>query len=359
MALQDDERIVFTRRDLLEPSEHLVMREHMDRYRLAASRMTFGAKVLDVGCGVGYGAFLLAEAGASSVAAVDRDEEAIAYARQEFAHPRVSYDCRNLDLDEQPWPSGQFDGITAYEILEHVSDPACLLYRIGQSLTATGRLCLSTPIIPTKQTNRWHRHEWSLEEVQQLLAAEFTIVEHAIQNGTIFWATTTRRPELTGVKMFNSETAKCRERLLTFCEGRGLDLGCGTVEKITPDAIGIDSRAGLADIVGPIDDLSRFADQSLPFVYSSHALEHVPFPVEVLKEWIRVIRPKGHLVLYLPDRELYRVWNPEHYWNPSIETVTTMVKEAARDMWRSAIIVHSYRDSGYDRYSFDLVAQID
>jgi len=47
--------------------------------------------------------------------------------------------------------------------------------------------------------------------------------------------------------------------------------------------------------------LSTVADGSYDFVLSSHNLEHFANPVKALKEWKRITRPRGALVLVLPD----------------------------------------------------------
>jgi SAM-dependent methyltransferase len=45
----------------------------------------------------------------------------------------------------------------------------------------------------------------------------------------------------------------------------------------------------------------KAADASYDFVLSSHMLEHSANPIRVLAEWRRVLRPRGHLLLVLPD----------------------------------------------------------
>ena len=47
--------------------------------------------------------------------------------------------------------------------------------------------------------------------------------------------------------------------------------------------------------------LSRVADQSYDFVLSSHNLEHFANPVKALRDWKRVTRPGGGLILVLPN----------------------------------------------------------
>ena len=48
-------------------------------------------------------------------------------------------------------------------------------------------------------------------------------------------------------------------------------------------------------------DLHGLADASYDFLLSSHCLEHVANPLAALREWHRVTRPGGHLLLALPD----------------------------------------------------------
>jgi len=61
---------------------------------------------------------------------------------------------------------------------------------------------------------------------------------------------------------------------------------------------------------GDAQKLDNVEDSSFDFLFSSHCLEHVRDPVEALTNWIRVIKPGGHLVISVPDEDLYEqgVW---------------------------------------------------
>lgn len=50
-------------------------------------------------------------------------------------------------------------------------------------------------------------------------------------------------------------------------------------------------------------DLNGIVSDSYDFVLSSHALEHVANPLRALKEWLRVLRQGGVLVLILPHKD--------------------------------------------------------
>ena len=49
-------------------------------------------------------------------------------------------------------------------------------------------------------------------------------------------------------------------------------------------------------------DLNKIKTHTYDFVASCHCLEHVANPIKVLKEWNRVIKTRGYLILVLPDK---------------------------------------------------------
>ncbi|MBR1646294.1 MAG: class I SAM-dependent methyltransferase [Selenomonadaceae bacterium] len=114
------------------------------------------------------------------------------------------------------------------------------------------------------------------------------------------------------------ETAKSHDRRQRegffdkYCNGEGLDIGYGA-DLIVPNCSGWDLRNGDAQY------LEGIPDESFDFVYSSHCLEHM-FDVQIsLKNWFRVVRKGGWLILAVPHRELYEKksrlpsrWNIDH-----------------------------------------------
>jgi SAM-dependent methyltransferase len=111
---------------------------------------------------------------------------------------------------------------------------------------------------------------------------------------------------------YRSETSKCRDRLAPYCVGYGLDLGFGG-DPITPSAIRVDMPTPYAytgdfgvQLGGKAEDLYWFRDGVLDFIYSSHLLEDYVDTEVVLREWLRVLRPGGRLVIFCPDEQVYR-----------------------------------------------------
>jgi predicted O-linked N-acetylglucosamine transferase (SPINDLY family)/predicted SAM-dependent methyltransferase len=63
-------------------------------------------------------------------------------------------------------------------------------------------------------------------------------------------------------------------------------------------------EAAGVDHVGNANDLSRFADNSLDVIYSSHVLEHLDYQDEIartLKDWLRALKPGGLVQISVPD----------------------------------------------------------
>ena len=108
-----------------------------------------------------------------------------------------------------------------------------------------------------------------------------------------------------------NESKKIVWEVARYLRGRGVDLGAGDF-KVLPHAISVDNmhhaQFGFAmrpDVSADVTNLDMFASQSMDFVYSSHTLEHVVDYRATLKEWWRVLKGGGTMVLYLPHEDLY------------------------------------------------------
>lgn len=139
-----------------------------------------------------------------------------------------------------------------------------------------------------------------------------------------------------------NEAAKISWEIVRWTRGRGLDIGAG-LYRTFPHFITVDNNIDARlfghqmprpDVfVQDAGDLDVFSDSSMDFIFSSHMLEHVEEDrlVKVLKEWWRVLRTDGYLVLYLPDEDQYpKVGedgaNPDHKWNVSYNAVVRVME---------------------------------
>lgn len=134
--------------------------------------------------------------------------------------------------------------------------------------------------------------------------------------------------------MPSSETSKIRDRIWPWVKiGAGLDVGCGT-DKVHPECVGFDKQSRSGVTVGSAEKLP-FNDNRFDWVYSSHCIEHLDEPEQAISEMIRVLKPDGTLILYLPYKDWYddvypNSWH-KHQFRPS--DVLEMVKRQWPDVW--------------------------
>jgi ubiquinone/menaquinone biosynthesis C-methylase UbiE len=100
-----------------------------------------------------------------------------------------------------------------------------------------------------------------------------------------------------------SETSKAFKRrnregfFRYYCQGAGIDLGCGS-DPVLPTVRQWDWQDGDATY------LKEIADSTYNFVYSSHLLQILCEPHIGLRNWWRILKPGGFLLLLIPHRDL-------------------------------------------------------
>lgn len=129
---------------------------HVWRYTWAANHIEPGESVLDIACGIGYGAELLAPTGCAYLG-IDKPG-AISETFAEYG------DFIETDIDH--WdPTEIFDVAISFETLEHVGD----LEHLVDILNRTRRLLMvSVPVIPTVGINEFHVRDFTKDDVPAL-----------------------------------------------------------------------------------------------------------------------------------------------------------------------------------------------
>lgn len=150
--------------------------EHLSRYAFAA-RLARRKRVLDVGCGAGYGSAELANS-ASSVTGIDIGADAVAYATENYSRPNLSF--QEAGATALPFPEDSFDLVVAFEVIEHLSDWEQLITEARRVLSPGGQFVVSTPnkayyAESRRMTgpNPFHEHEFEFEEFKQALEKHF------------------------------------------------------------------------------------------------------------------------------------------------------------------------------------------
>ncbi len=164
-----------------------LLNEHLSRYMFAA-RLASGKRVLDAGCGAGYGAAALART-AQSVVGIDRAPEAIGFAREHYQAPNLEF--QKASCAALPFPAAAFDLVVAFEIIEHLDHWREFLLEVRRVLAPGGRFLVSTPNrLYYKESrgatgaNPFHVHEFDFEEFRSELKLFFPHVSMYLENHT-------------------------------------------------------------------------------------------------------------------------------------------------------------------------------
>jgi 2-polyprenyl-3-methyl-5-hydroxy-6-metoxy-1,4-benzoquinol methylase len=156
--------------------------DHLARYQLAVDHaLPYLLKTaVDAGSGIGYGAWMLANAGLT-VEAYEIDQSAIDYGQQYYHHDqlaRIQADISELDIP-------QVDLLTAFEIVEHShAAPAFLARAAGHARW----LIASVPneaVIPFAQNrHREHVRHYTADQFRKMLQdAGWEVVSIGSQRG--------------------------------------------------------------------------------------------------------------------------------------------------------------------------------
>jgi 2-polyprenyl-3-methyl-5-hydroxy-6-metoxy-1,4-benzoquinol methylase len=161
------------------PAENYWYRRHLAVYESIAARVAGGA-VLDMACGEGYGAAVLART-AASVVGVDGNPEAHEHARLKYTRPGLSFEWGAVESFGEP---ASFDAVVFLQTIEHVIEPAAVLAHFRSLLAPGGVAYVSTPNVLTlappgaaKSDNPWHLREYRADEFGALCRGEFPAVE--------------------------------------------------------------------------------------------------------------------------------------------------------------------------------------
>jgi len=167
--------------------DHLIYLMHIASYAFA-ERFAQGKRVLDFGCGSGYGSARISEI-ARSVQAVDVAQDAIDYAKANFVRPNLGFRCISPDTS-LPFEDAAFDLVLSFQVFEHVADASLYLSEIKRVLVPGGQLVLITPdrstrLLPFQRPwNRWHRKEYSQTGLRRELIRFFPRAEILAMSGS-------------------------------------------------------------------------------------------------------------------------------------------------------------------------------
>ncbi len=173
------------------PEENYWFRRHLVVYEWIAERLR-GLRAIDMACGEGYGADVLART-AAAVVGVDANPEAHEHARLRYRRANLRFARDLVDSFSEP-----ADAVVFLQTIEHLQQPGAVLEHFRSLIadaaagadgshvagSAAGVLFVSTPNVLTlapkgasRSGNPWHVHEYRVEEFERLCRAHFATVE--------------------------------------------------------------------------------------------------------------------------------------------------------------------------------------
>lgn len=159
--------------------------EHIARY-IFARRYVQSKRVLDAGCGTGYGAAELAQS-AESVIGLDVSEDALDYARANYPLQNLAFAAGSALL--LPFPESSFDAVVAFEVIEHLNEYPLFIAECARVLKRDGLFIVSTPNTRYYGESRagtgpnpYHEHEFEASEFHRALSTCFANVTLLLQN---------------------------------------------------------------------------------------------------------------------------------------------------------------------------------
>ena len=185
---------------------------HFARYCFALPYLE-NARVLDLGCGTGYGCSLFAEKGKpQTVVGLDFDDLALEYARQHHCAENISYlhACASDTGQEE----SLFDVITCMSSLEIFEDDIAIVKEAARLLRAEGKFILSAQCAPISGMK--FKRTYSHLSLIQLLAPYFNIV--ACYNQGPYGGVYSNELPLPGVETTTDLNKSQAESFLVICQ---------------------------------------------------------------------------------------------------------------------------------------------
>lgn len=170
-------------------SEHtLIACEHLHRYEIAAE-LTSGLRVVDLCCGTGYGAAILAER-AKSVHGVDFDAATVDLATATVGREtEATFETRDaLAFLRAEDVAERFDAIVCFEGLEHLPDVEAVLRELRRHAEAGVRILASIPNSKAfDEDNEFHLTDFGWEEAREAWEGfdDFVLLYQHLAEGSV------------------------------------------------------------------------------------------------------------------------------------------------------------------------------
>lgn len=146
--------------------------QHRSRYEFAIQNIR-DRDVIDIGCGEGYGSYMMIGA-AKSVVGVDISKRAIEHAKEMYESTNLHY--KVADVAKLPFDENKFTAGVCFEVIEHIENPGDLLREAERVIAPNGIFIVSTPngaVRTSSQKSKFHVKEFNIREFREMLEKHF------------------------------------------------------------------------------------------------------------------------------------------------------------------------------------------
>ena len=283
--------------------------EHIHRYAFAA-HFVKGKRVLDLACGEGYGAYILARE-AEYVAGVEIDKTTVQHARSRYIKDNLEF-IEGSILAVPIEGERKFDLVVCFEAIEHIAEHEKLLSEVKRLLKDDGLFMVSTPnkVVYTDEPdyhNPFHVKELYFDEFKSLLRQYFAhihIFGQRVYAGSNMWSIRQHKP-----RSYIEEVVKRGDTEFHFAE---------RASKEPVYFIALASNASLKPLTSITDswltDTSDtfFGDYERRLVKVNHALESRDAQVANLETSLREKVAQVHRLEYQIHRLEYQIQQIQH-----------------------------------------------
>lgn len=161
---------------------YLIYLFHIATYRFCLPFVK-NRRVLDFGCGSGYGTHLLSS-DCEKITGIDISADAIAYARDHYQKDNLEYlQVNDIEAEALPFEDNAFDAVISFQVIEHIGQVEKYLSEIRRVLRSNGKLVIATPdrttrLFPGQRPwNVYHLTEYSPDSFASLMTNFFPATE--------------------------------------------------------------------------------------------------------------------------------------------------------------------------------------
>lgn len=208
--------------------EYLLYLRHVFAYDFSRNYVTDECRLLEVGCGDGYGTEYLAEKCPNAIlTAIDPNAETIKFAQNKYTRKSISFEQYNGE--KIPYDESTFDVIISFQVIEHVESDYAFIEEIHRVLKTGGVFIVTTPnrihrLKPgQKSWNPYHVREYYPQELVSLLERCFSSVKGkgVVGNEYVQKLEISRvQAKIKGPKLFCNNMFRFFRRVLSRCVPR-------------------------------------------------------------------------------------------------------------------------------------------